>query len=134
MKGEIKMFDNIIFDVNGIEEEDLLNTLKLAFKISGRNVEGWKIDNEKGLILFWDAENCNKLPTNLNAEQFFLAVVAFLKSEEAKNISCKDWDEKADHDGSNELGWRVYTEDWGMINGYEYSFLAVKPAYVWYGK
>ena len=39
----------------------------------------------------------------------------------------------ADHDGENELGWRVYTEEWGQVNG-DWHCLAIRPAYLWYGK
>jgi len=36
--------------------------------------------------------------------------------------------------GDNEKGWRVYCEDWGKIDSDDYAFLAIKPAYIWYGK
>lgn len=42
------------------------------------------------------------------------------------------------HDGDNEIGWRVYCEDWGKIytsdNRSIDGVIAIKPVYLWYGK
>jgi len=61
-------------------------------------------------------------------------VYQWLKSDEAKTITLTGWDENADHDGSNALGWRVYVEDWGHIGSDWGAYCAIKPAYMWYGK
>lgn len=56
------------------------------------------------------------------------------------DLEFADWEENADHDGSNSKGFRIYTEDWGRINGTssytseDYSIGAIKPVYLWYGK
>jgi len=58
---------------------------------------------------------------------------------EWSKIEYNPWEHDADHDGSNEKGFRIYTEDWGRINGVsytseDYSLAAIKPVYCWYGK
>jgi len=129
------MHDNLIFNVNGTEDEDLLNALKLVFSTSGYKAESWIIDKKKGFVLLWSDNKGNKLPYPMSALEIFPMIKGFLESEQAKEIECKDWDEDTDHDGDNELGWRVYTENWGKIDGVDgCSFLAIKPTYVWYGK
>ncbi len=52
----------------------------------------------------------------------------------------EDWESNLVHDGSNGKGFRIYTEGWGRINGTsshtseDYSFGAIKPVYLWFGK
>lgn len=128
--------DNRIFNVNGSGGEQLMDAIKLAFKTSGfKTAKAWKIDNQKGIILYWyNDKGTNPFPSPLTAEEVLPIVSSFLKSEDAKNIECIEWDEDYKHDGSNSLGWRVYTEKWGKIDNKDYSFLAIKPAYMWHGK
>jgi len=131
--------DNRVFNVNGTGDELLLQTLKLAFAQEGRNTtaNAWRETKKHGLILCWtipdsSPENYNQFPSELTAEEVFPAVKKYL--EKAEDIEMKDWDANADHDGSNELGWRVYCEDWGHVDDDFYAIVAIKPAYMWYGK
>jgi len=128
--------DNRIFNVNGKSEEYLLETLQLALK--NTKVEGWKHSPNHGLILFWaipkNDKKVNRFPAPLNADAIFPIVTQYLKSEDASKVECKDWDADADHDGHNERGWRVYCTDWGHVGNECYALIAIKPAYIWYGK
>ena len=130
--------NNRIFNVNGTGDDLLLKTLELALMQEWgkpKTLDAWKIDKEKGLILYWHTvENTNPFPSPLNAQQLLPVVSGFLASEEAKQIICNKWDADCQHDGSNSLGWRVYCEDWGHIGRDHYAFIAIKPAYMWYGK
>lgn len=127
--------DNAIFNVNGSSLERLTNTLALA--LGTRSVDGYKFVRSKGLVLYGFISSSNpdaiKFPTPLHYSDVAPLVWKWLHGDEAKQMSFNGWDADADHDGSNELGWRVYTEDWGHVEG-EWHALAIRPAYVWYGK
>ena len=126
--------DNAIFNVNGIGLERLRQTLQLA--IGSKTIMGYRISPVKGFILidtiFNRDEISIKFPSPLNAALVASIVFEWLGSDLAKNINCEGWDADSDHDGDNELGWRVYTEDWGYVDGE--TAIAIKPAYLWYGK
>lgn len=125
--------DNAIFNVNGIELSKLQKTLALAF--GEKNVAGYQFIKEKGLCFYsWvtDKGKIIPFPTPISPTQAAIIAFDWLKSSDAKLVPREGWDANADHDGSNELGWRVYTEDWGHINGED--AIAIKPAYLWYGK
>jgi hypothetical protein len=38
------------------------------------------------------------------------------------------------HDGDNEYGWRVFTDDWGHVAGSNKAIVAIQPAWAMYGK
>lgn len=126
--------DNAIFNVNGLGLEKLRNTIRLA--IGNETMMGYRVSEKKGLIFIdtiFSSDNISiKFPVPLPAD--LLAEMAFewLKSPAAQKVTCEGWDADADHDGDNEMGWRVYTEDWGHVDGE--NAIAVKPAYMWYGK
>lgn len=139
--------DNRVFNVNGAGIENLEAILSLLlnenkFKgIVSYKVVGWRIDKEKGFILYWHVKDANvtPFPTNMSAKWLAPLIMNWLESDEAKEMQCTDWDSDTDHDGSNEYGFRVYTEEWGHINfdngGIDhYTIGAVRPAYLWYGK
>jgi hypothetical protein len=138
--------DNQVFNINGTDKKLLKKVLKLAFMLNPyRKAEAWKIDKEKGLVLFWSKEkDTTAFVEPLDAKGVFGFVWDFLNSEEALKIDLKDWDRNLEDDGfdgSTDRGWRVYTERWGRIgkgnseyDSYNYSFLAITPCYAWYGK
>lgn len=125
--------DNAIFDINGSGIEKLRKALDLAF--DDDTVYGYKFIKDKGLVLYSynSGKDVIKFPSPLKSNKIADIVFEWLKSNEAKQVPCEGWDADADHDGSNELGWRVYTEEWGHVNG-DWNCLAIKPAYLWYGK
>jgi len=132
--------DNRIFNVNGRLDSSgdklLLETLKLAFAHASEHAkaDGYRIDPKLGLIFHWaSAEHADivKFPSPLTAEQVFPVVLGWLQSNPV--CECTSWDADADHDGHNGPGWRVYCRDWGHV-GDPHGFIAVKPAFIWYGK
>lgn len=127
--------DNPIFNVNGDTLKKLKQTFNLA--LDSDKINGYVFIKDKGLVLLSYVsstdKNVIKFPAPLNSDQIADIVFEWLKTEEALSVPREGWDEDADHDGDNELGWRVYTEDWGHIKGY-HNALAIKPAYLWYGK
>lgn len=128
--------DNRIFNVNGTGLLKLTKTLELAFGID-KSIVGYRV-NEKGIILYSYDTSSKQKPmvrflTPHTIEQAAKVAWDWLLSGEAKKISCEGWDANADHDGSNERGFRVYTEDWGMVDGDHDTYIII-PAYCWYGK
>jgi len=132
--------DNKVFNINGRGDELLEKVIELAFiqewgPESPATVKAWREDKEKGLIFLWTAtEDSNKFPTALNAKQAAGVASAWLQGEFAQEVELDGWDVDCDHDGSNDLGWRVYCEDWGHVGHDSYAIIAIKPAYMWYGK
>lgn len=134
---------------------------QLIFKyrrFPGIDFKGYKIDPVLGMILNiydHDSKGFQSFPFEEGKDAAALAAFFYnyLKSpkakmlpvpsvEEAKKESVWDdyeyfrkdlsWDEDADHDGDNKLGWRVFTGQWGKIKGTE--GICIRPAYCWYGK
>ena len=146
------MMDNKVFNVNGQGDEMLLATLKLKFMQGGNNTtaKAWTVTKKRGLILFWwfkpgdekevqgnfECEDYVKhpFPAPMTAEQCLPFVKAWLEDPKKEDIELDHWDKNLDHDGSNGPGWRVFSEDWGHVNGCHDAICAIKPVYMWYGK
>lgn len=131
------MSDNIVFNVNGRLDRDgpelLLATLKLAFRRSRKTAKAWRIDKKLGLVLYWtDHPEATNFLATMDAEHLFPPILWYLKSK--PDCETVGVDSNADHDGDNGPGWRVYCEDWGHVGGHWQAFLAIKPAFMWYGK
>lgn len=146
--------DNKIFNVNGRTKEQLLKAIELVmFNEYGINnlAKGWKIIPDKGLVFLWNVdkdkkdENMFPVPIDfkqcteiswewLNSKEIFYESGKRIEKKVSESFPMDGWDENHDHDGSNELGWRVYVEDWGHVGNNHYSVFAIKPAYCWYGK
>lgn len=130
--------DNKIFNVNGETKELLLSALTLLFEQGGRNtnVKAWSISPEKGFILHqYTNEKATPFPISINAKTACDIVWEWLKSDEAKKIKINDpWDVDLDFDGHSKEGWRVYTEDWGHVDGQWSALAVITPCYLWYGK
>ena len=79
------------------------------------------------LILFkWDATNAMKLPYPMDLDDSFSFIKGWLK-----NV---DYGQEPDHDGTNNHGWRVFTERWGNVAGYSSAMVGIQPAWAMYGK
>lgn len=129
--------DNKVFNVNGRSKLQLQATLKLAMLDEydkERKAKSWKFDPNKGLILQWSNENGTSFPIELSSVMLTEIVWEWLQSKEAKSMLFEGWDANADHDGDNELGFRVYCEDWGHVGGDYSAIIAIRPSYCWYGK
>jgi hypothetical protein len=139
--------DNRVFNVNGRGEEALAATINLAILHEGwgdkRNtLEGWRVSEEKGLILYRyipsDREAAaNRFLAPMTPAQVAPVVMQWLKQQhEAKTTYAVQthWDEDIEHDGSNSEGWRCYVEDWGHVEDDWGVCVAVVPAHMWHGK
>jgi hypothetical protein len=140
--------DNKQFNVNGKTKEHLKLAVNLLLYNKEGKADGWYVNPDKGLVITWSVHRNYKAkpftdsmgkPKQINADELTDILWDWLHSEEAKTIKLIGWDANASHDGSNELGWRLYTEDWGHINEGEhgtdhYSIGALTPSYLWYGK
>lgn len=90
----------------------------------------WLVPDPAGtptLILLWHAErDAVPLPFPLALEDVPQFVKGWLRSA--------DYGQEPGHDGSNQRGWRVFTEAWGHVAGYHYAITGIQPAWAMYGK
>lgn len=131
------MSDNRVFNVNGCGSDNLLKTLDLVFLQEDHKAVAWEHDSQRGMVIMWSStgrNHANRLPGPMDAKQILPLVESYLSGDLADELLFEDWDRDYDHDGSNELGWRVYVEDWGHVGSNQYAICAVRPAYMWYGK
>lgn len=131
-------FDNRQFNVNGESEELLRATIAIAFlQADVQTAWGYRIDPKAGLILFeCKPANNTAIPfaVPMTAGQFASTAWAYLESNPEIELEAKGWDRALPPgDGSNAKGWRVYCGGWGHVDGSE-GFLAIKPAWLWYGQ
>lgn len=95
-----------------------------------RHIDEMVEDPEKGtetLILFWDnTKGAIPLPYPMNLERTVDFVEGWLSGVE--------YGPEPDNDGSNKRGWRVFTEDWGIVAGHHRAILAVQPEWAMFGK
>ena len=122
--------DNKRFNVNGVCKDRLYKALELV--MMKRKVKAWDIDDEKGFIIYWNAtKNNNKFPVKLDVNEITDIVWKWLESEEGQEFEA---DGDIDHDGHNKRGWLVYVDAWSKVADHDYSIVAIKPEYLWYGK
>ena len=130
--------NNRQFNVTGVTDEALFKTLQLAFdnEYGSNTCSGWIFEPTHGLLLveYGNEKDINKFPTPMSSDEVFPFVKKWIKTDEALTVELDGWECDLDHDGHNKLGWRVYVEDWGHVNGRWGILCAVKPIYVWHGK
>ena len=126
--------DNRTFNVNGYGREFLFKTLQLAFEHGcNKKAIGWSHSIKSGMILYHHHyKGMSRLP-KMSAEEVTNVVWAYLQSDEAKEVTLDEIDGYVDTDVVNTLGWRVFCEDWGRIEGIEEAFIAIKLSYLWSG-
>lgn len=103
-------------------------------------IKGWSIyetEREgketkfKHLVLHWcvpDRSNhINKLPFDMSTAQATEFAWGWLEKEPVAYS-------EPDHDGENGMGFHIFTEGWGQVNGDYSAFVAMKPIWAMYGK
>ena len=123
------------FDIHGPLEE-----LQLALKVGFRSgfdstyyAVGYEVDETGDIprLIFFNN-------TALGMTRFFTK----FSSDELSDM-VKKWcvaaaenmiDPYAGPDGSSEVGFRVFNESWGIVNGKDQAFCAIEPAWIYYGK
>lgn len=147
--------DNKLFNINGRTKQQLVRAIDcFLFDEYGsyHSVKGWSYRKDKGFVLHSYLRENDKnsevkpftnrigIPTSINKDELVDLLWEWLSSEEASEVVLGDWEEDLDHDGSNDKGWRLYTEHWGHVfnkdgTTIDHSTLgAFKPCYCWYGK
>jgi hypothetical protein len=144
--------DNKIFNVNGRTKEQLTLAVKLLLLDEynkNKKVSGWYFNQKKGFVLTWSVHDGYKampftnrmgVPTPIEDTELVDILWEWLHSDEAKTVTSNKWEGRVnDDDVSEEMGWRLYTEDWGHVNETgstidHYSIAAFKMVYCWYGK
>ena len=122
------MADNTRFDMTAVRTKP---AMEIAFANApvGKATH-WKHDKENNRIILAWSESAGKdyIP--------FLAPVTAEQAVELVQdwIKVLDFGTPMDHDGDSEYSFRLYCEDWGLINHNQYAFAAISPAWAHYGK
>jgi hypothetical protein len=127
------LFDNHVISITGLSAEDFKKALSF-FDV--KNLAGYRISNTDGMILYWtdkgsETKPIRKFPYTLasrvEVENF---VWGWLQSPEAKELL----GEEPNHDGSNDVGWRVFNEEWTHVDDDWSARVAICPIWAMYGK
>ena len=130
--------DNRQFNINGLGRPFLGAVLRLAFHHASQKISAsYIISPIKGFILceYDESERtkgASRWPVPVTYREALPVVWKWLQ-EESEEVPCEGLDANAEHDGSNDFGWRVYVEDWGKVNGVP-AVAAIRPSYLWCGK
>lgn len=118
------MSDNKILRVSG----ESLERLKTVIGLTSAKAVGYTVDDEKGIIFYrYPRDAMTPFPSELSADRCAEIAYDWLTTK-AK------YGKKPDHDGDNEPGWLCYCDGWGWVDGFDGSFVAVKPMWMMYGK
>jgi hypothetical protein len=128
--------NNRIFNVNGRGSTELEHVLQLAFNQCHPNTRAthYLTHPQKGMILLsYGDKNAHPFPAPLTAQTAASQVWNWLQSN--PECECIGWDKGIDDsDVTTKIGWRVYCEDWGHVDHNHAAIIAIKPAWLWYGK
>jgi hypothetical protein len=88
------------------------------------------VDPKQGtptLILLWhNEEGATQFPYEMDLKEAYQFVIGWLKRANPGP--------QPDHDGDNNAGWRLFTEDWGHVWTSTHAIFAIQPAWAMYGK
>jgi len=129
--------DNRLLSINGSGEELLLKAIEIACLQKGyeQTIDAYTIHPKKGLILlFYSEDRSRKLPSPMTAKEILPIVRSYLRSDAAEEVELGDFEDDKDHDGHNNVGWYVYTEEWGHVGSESAVICAIKRVYLWMGK
>lgn len=120
-------------DLNGFNIYGEMRVLEPALQIAMNGlhkyrVKGWSLDQDR-LVLHWGDHDPRV--TALFAPLDIHATELMIKSW----LIGRDYGEAPRTDGSTGKGIHIYNERWGQIEGHgSYSFIAIEPHWVIYGK
>lgn len=124
---------NFHIEIVSDDDSELLLAMQIAFNHApGNKAEGYAVTPDKGLVFLWTMglrapeDAAVKLPFKLDA----IGGADFAR----RWLAEQDYGRQPDHDGDNKKGWCVYNEKWARVAGWSGSFVAVKPAWIMYGK
>lgn len=128
--------DNRLFRVNGSGPDLLFDVLSLALKTVGqKEFASYYIDPKKGFVFQWLQHDKGNDISGKTPKEVIRMVMDYLDTPSAQDVENGDWENAyRDYDVIDEEGWVVYCEDWGHIGNDHYAIVAVKKAYLWYGK
>ena len=123
--------DNRTISVVSMGEEGIAHAVALIWPNAkgGRATHYLKttLNNEPTLIFFWAKEGENiELPFGLDEKGVVNAISGWLLYLE--------YGPEPDHDGHNERGWRIFTDNWGFVGKFRNAIVAVQPSWAMFGK
>lgn len=135
------ILDNPVFNVKGQGKKMLKKTIELGLACVGHSsLAGYRVDNKKGIILYWtkvEKDDFQPFESDKDLKEITKTVLSQIENleivldEENDEFSDLELD---DGDVGSDFGWRVYTEQWGRIEGDWQACLAVVPSFLWIGK
>lgn len=125
--------DNFHIDITN--SGDLTKAMEIAFEgAAGGKAEAYAIDPKKGLVFLWHKAEPRTVSETIVFNLPFKLDATGAADFAKRWLAEQDYGQQPDHDGDNGEGWRLYNETWGHVEGYTYGFVAVKPAWIMYGK
>lgn len=139
---ESLILDNPVFNVKGEGKAMLLVALELGINCVGHSkFSGFRLDATKGIVLYWTdstTDGYHQFMSPSKPEDIVDQVFQAVTDTPINIINDEDdeyWDKPCDDDDvGNDLGWRLYTEQWGHIGDEWEACLAIIPSYLWVGK
>jgi len=128
---------NQVFEVNGVDMENLEFALNAAMRMSGpHSIKSYHISNTGGILFGWLGETSHgwtALPVAADVKYMAQAVRAYLSSQQAEDLLSKE--PACAGDGTVEKGWLVYHPQ-QPIHGvsFEYAVVGVKPSWAYFAK
>jgi hypothetical protein len=119
------------FRIDMTAEGDVLlaKMIDLVFTHNNQTVTSYVIRDNKMIFLWGDYEDIADrvvFPFTISAEFAGHLAVNWLK--------VADYGVEPDHDGLNHKGWCLFNENWGHVIDIHSAIIAVKPAWITYGK
>ena len=136
------MSDNFKIDICNIGDSELEIALGVAFRQSPGSKTTHYVKKSMPSTAMFANEDKSKIDTLIflwHQESDSIAFPAELSCKEASAVASKfltsvKCGPEPQHDGSNELGFRVFNENWGHVGGYCYAVVGVQPCWMMYGK
>lgn len=121
--------DNKQFDIVGRSDRQLELAIEIAFtdEYSLNSAIGYEIKDGRFILYSAAHKDMIKTPFPMNFKFAISMIKEWLKITEPRT-------KEPNTDGSTALGFRVYCESWGHVDGKWEAFAAIEPIWLVYGK
>jgi len=109
------------------DDEKIEEMMALAFRKQPKGASGWGVV-DGSLIFYWGTIESPAVPFPVRVDSGAAAQIA------TSWLAEQDYGREPDTDGFAKRGFRIYNEAWGHAGGSYQGFVAVKPAWIVYGK
>lgn len=117
--------DNKKISIKSDKKYDFELAMKIA--VGDYKTLGYLISNNTFILYHTLSDKTEKLPYPMNVEEITNLVWGWI--EKTKPI-----EKEPDHDGHNEIGFHIFSDDWGQTCNDYRAFVSIKPIWAMYGK